>query len=168
MFFLPYKGWRRGGGCKFSIVLTLLCVVDGIARDIYPTAVAVDDHETRFKKLLREKLFWGPTEKGWMDKGEAAKLLYVEFRNPLVHELGQDKPSRAQRRKFDEPIVGKWGAVPTETQNIDRIDRLKVWDTSWPTMSVQRTGTGQRVKLAAAALYWSVKRMIQEFAMSTR
>jgi hypothetical protein len=25
-----------------------------------------------------------------MDKSEAAKLLYLEFRNPLVHELGKD------------------------------------------------------------------------------
>lgn len=90
MFFTPYKGWRSGGGCNFPIVLTLLCVVDGIARDIYPTRAAEDDQETRFKKLLRDKLFWGPLDKGWMDKSEAAKLLYLEFRNPLVHELGKD------------------------------------------------------------------------------
>jgi hypothetical protein len=168
MFHLPYKGWRSGGGCNFSIVLTLLCVIDGIARDVYPTQDVVEDHERRFKKLLRDKLYWGSNQKGWMDIGEAAKLLYVEFRNPLVHELGKDKRSKARRAQFEEPIVGKWGSLPSDKQNIDRIDRLTKWDASWPTMTIQRTATGSRVKLTAAALYWSVKRMIQDFAASKR
>jgi hypothetical protein len=166
MFFLPYKGWRSGGACNFSIVLNLLCVVDGIARDIYPTELKVPDHEQRFKKLLREKLFWGPPRNGWMDQAVAAKQLYLEFRNPLVHELGKDRPSSARSPMFAEPIIGKWGPVPQAKQNIDRIDRLKNWDISWPTMFVQKVGKNSRVKLASAALYWSVKQMVADLARS--
>lgn len=96
MFYLPYRDWRRGGGCNYAIVLTLLCVVDGIARDVYPKKAVVDNHEKRFKKLLRDKLSWGSSNKGWMEKDRAAKSLYLEFRNPLVHELGSDRPSKRQ------------------------------------------------------------------------
>jgi len=71
MLFLPYKGWRSGGGCDYTIVLTLLCVVDGIATDIYPKRSAAKKQEKRFKRLLRDKLLWGPLDKGWMERAEA-------------------------------------------------------------------------------------------------
>lgn len=163
MFYLPYKGWRSGGGCNFPIVLTLVCVVDGIAKYVYPTEAIVDDPKQRFKKLLRDKLLWGPPSKGWMDRGLAAKILYVAFRNPLVHQLGQDSPSSHPMLQ-QEPIVGKWGRLPPSKHNIDRVDRLTIWDLSWPTMYVQKRAGKSNVKLSASALYWSVKKMVANLA----
>jgi hypothetical protein len=55
MFYLPIEGKAKGGGCNFSIVLVLLCVIDGIARDVYPTK-KVGDHETRFKGTSKNSL----------------------------------------------------------------------------------------------------------------
>lgn len=164
MFYLPLDGSRQGGGCNFAIVLTLLCVVDGIARDVYPTKAAVDEHEKRFKRLLREKLFWGPPEKGWIEKSEAARQFYLEFRNPLVHDLGKDNPSSARPAGFLEPNAEKWGRIPSDKQNIDYIDGLMDWDLDWATLYIQETETGSRYKLSSASLYWSVKRMVAELA----
>jgi hypothetical protein len=165
MFNLPLKGNRVGGGCNFAIALMLLCVVDGIATGIYPTKALVDNQEKRFKKLLRDKLFWGPSEKGWMEIGNAAKLLYAEFRNPLVHELASDKRSSARPVGFVEPIIGKWGVLPPELRFIDRIDRLKNWDPSRPIVSVEKAPSRRtRAKLAGAALYWAVKKLVADLA----
>ena len=83
-----------GGAGNFSIAVVLLCIVDGLAVYLYPTT-QVDDQEKRFKKLIREKLYWGPTKKGWVEQGLAAKQFYLEMRNPLVHELGVDITARA-------------------------------------------------------------------------
>jgi hypothetical protein len=100
-----------------------------------------------------------------MDKNEAARQLYLEFRNPLVHELGKDTPSSARPARFLEPIIGKWGAIPQDNQNIDYIDGLTEWNDQWPTMSVQAVGTDSRIKLSSSALYWSVKRMVTDLAV---
>lgn len=165
MFYLPYKGWRHGGGCVYTIPLTLLCVIDGIARDIYPTEKSVPEQKKRFTKLLRDKLFWGQPNRGWMEKGTAARMLYVAFRNPLVHQLGRDGPSGHPALRH-EPIVGKWGHLPVEKRNIDRIDRLASWDVSWPTMYEQSRDGKRNIKLSAAALYWAVKKMVRDLAAS--
>ena len=150
---------KSGGEYDFSIVLVLLCVIDGIARDIYPTRV-VRNQQKRFRKLICEKMYWGPQTNGWIDKAAAANLLYLEFRNPLVHELGQDRVSKARKQGFDEPVIGKWGPIEMRNRNIDRIDSLNRWSNNWPTIYEVPYGRGTRVKLCNAALYWSVKRMV--------
>jgi hypothetical protein len=94
-----------------------------------------------------------------VSKSEAAALLYLEFRNPLVHELAQDKKSKTRRGGFEEPIVGKWG-VPKAAADIDAIDSLAVWNDDWPTIAAQK-GPKSRMKLSDAALYWSTKALIK-------
>jgi len=94
---LPPPDRARGGG-NFAASLVLLCVVDGLAR-IWSGSATIKDSEQRFKALIAGRLYWGPEGKGkWLHKGTAADQLYVEFRNPLVHQLASDKPAPSRLR----------------------------------------------------------------------
>ncbi len=181
---LPPKDGDGGGG-NFSIVLVLLCIIDGLATEVWPgragqprqpgwrlcakrrDRVPKDDQEKRFKHLIREKLWWGPEGKGrWLDRGNAADQLYTEFRNPLVHELAKDKAARSRPTGFEEPMIGKWGAIPESMQDIAVIDALPKWDDAWPVMFETEDDQGRRrYKLAAAGLYWAVKQLAKDMAV---
>jgi hypothetical protein len=166
MFNVPRKGPRRGGACNYAIVLTLMCVIDGIAGDIYPKRSVIGKDENRFKALVWEKLFWGKSAR-WLDKRVAAKELYLGFRNPLVHELGRDRPLK-KKNDLLEPVVGPWGRVPDHLRNIDRIDRLKAWDEAWPIMAIEARDGGHAIKLVYSGLYWAVKQMVATLAKELR
>jgi hypothetical protein len=159
---LAVKPHRNAGTCNFSIALVLLCVVDGIARDVHPTIRAVPDHETRFKRLIRERLPWGPPAKRWIDIGQAAKWFYCEFRNPLTHELGKDVSEARRGQSEYEPVVCRWDPVPE--MRVDSLDALKQWDLRWPVMRWSGYKDGRRISLSGAALYWTVKRMVTNLA----
>ncbi len=160
-FKLPVDERSGEGAGNFAIALVLLCIIDGISVSIYPTT-AIKDQEKRFKKLIREKLYWGPAAKGWLEIGIAAKQLYLEIRNPLVHELGADKVTSARMTDHLEPRIGKWGSVEKQNQDIDIIENLQAWNDDWPTLTVVSSGNGDYIKFSGAALYWSVKRMVIE------
>lgn len=164
MFSLPGADLEKSGGCNFSIALVLLCVIDGVSREIYPTRM-VKDPDKRFKKLIRDKLYWpiNPKNTLWIDKADAANQLYLEVRNPLVHELARDKMTSARKKGHNEPIIGKWGEIDKEYRNIESIDAMTVWNNKWPTMYEKKSGDGRPcMKLCVAALYWSVKRMLDD------
>ncbi len=158
VFKLPTDKTSGEGEGNFSITLVLLCIIDGISANIYPTK-AIKDQEKRFKMLIRDKLYWGSTKDGWLDKGKAAKQLYLEIRNPLVHELGADKITSAREPGHREPRIGKWGSIEKSHHNIDLIDGLQQWNDNWPTLTVVSDAKGDYIKFSAAALYWSVKKM---------
>ncbi|MBX5463820.1 MAG: hypothetical protein IRZ28_22370 [Steroidobacteraceae bacterium] len=121
---LAVKPIHGKGGCNFSIALVLLCVIDGLARDVFPTIAEQCDHEKRFRCLIKEKLPWGPTASGWLDKGQAAKWLYCEFRNPLTHELGKDVSVQRRPPKQYEPVVYKWKHVPRMRRDSDAMGAI--------------------------------------------
>ncbi|MGB8275454.1 MAG: hypothetical protein WCF16_09340 [Alphaproteobacteria bacterium] len=162
---LPPAGGDGGGG-NFSIVLVLLCIVDGLATEAWPGRSLATEQGRRFKRLIRAKLPWGPEGKGkWVQKGIAADQLYNEFRNPLVHELGADKVAKSRPRAYVEPIIGKWGSVPDDMKDISLIDALPKWKDGWPLFSEITDKHGERrFKLSAAGLYWAVKRLAIEMA----
>jgi len=158
---LPPAGGDGGGG-NFSIVLVLLCVIDGLAREVWPTNAVEKDQGKRFKQLLRTKIHWGPEGRGkWFGKGIAADQLYTEFRNPLVHELAMERSRATSRPKgYIEPVVGKWGSLPEQLRDIAQIDDLEKWDDAWPVLAESKDEQGNlRLKLTAAALYWAVKQL---------
>lgn len=162
MFQLPVKGLVVGGGCNFSIALVLLCVIDGVSCFIYPCGTSGGEGK-RFKQLVREKLYWSTINKKWINKDDAAKLLWAELRNPLAHSLAADEPSRARKEGHDEPTIGKWGEIPLEYRDIDYIDGLTTWNDDWPTLFLTKNAEEKSCsKLCDAALYWSVKRMIKD------
>lgn len=162
MFHLPVNGVVESGDCNFSIALILLCVIDGISCHIYPTHL-VNKQETRFKKLVRDRLHPHVVCGTGIGRDEFAKQLYLELRNPLVHEVAHDKVTGARRSGHDEPKIGKWGKIPESQRQVDSVDRCTVWNNDWLTMYEDVNAANEPcIKLCTAALYWSVKRMIQE------
>src|SRR5215211_4614364 len=61
MFALP--SLPNAGGGNWAIALVLLCVVDGISCHVYPTNAVTPRQKQRFKRLINEKLHWGPKTK---------------------------------------------------------------------------------------------------------
>jgi hypothetical protein len=162
MFALPPATLPGAGGGNWAIALVLVCIIDGIARHVFPTEATVRGQEKRFKYLIRIKLYWGSSKNRWYDKDKAAAVLYTELRNPLVHELALDKPAKARPRDYYETAIGKWGQETV--QDIAAIDSMSAWNEDWPTLAVQSHDDGKRLKLSCAALYWSVKQMINDLA----
>jgi hypothetical protein len=158
-FFRMPPSEHEGAG-NFSILLVLLYIIDGISVFIYRTP-KVDDQETRFKKLVRDRLHWGSTDNGWVEKGLAAKQMYLELRNPLVHELGADKVTSARNAGFLEPRISKWGNIDSDSHDIDLIEKLSSWNDHWPILKVCTIDRGSYIKVNGAALYWAVKNMIE-------
>lgn len=160
---LPPAGGDGGGG-NFSIALVLLCIIDGLAAEVWPGRDRETDQEKRFKRLIRCRFPWGPEGKcKWVDKGNAADQLYNEFRNPLVHDLAQDKAASSRPAGYVEPIIGKWGSIPNDMQDIAKIDALPRWDNAWPILSQTNDDRGNpRFKLAVAGLYWAVKQLAKD------
>ena len=161
IFKLPIDKKSGEGAGNFSILIILLCIIDGLAVYIYPTR-KVKDQEKRFKKLINEKLYWGPVSKSWLEKGLAAKQFYLELLNPLVHELGADKITSARMTGYLEPRIGKWGNIDEEARNIEVIENMKEWNDNWPTLTNMKDESGEYIKFNGAAFYWSVKKMITE------
>jgi hypothetical protein len=156
---------KDGGGGNFSATLVLLCVIDGLAKWIWPTA----GQEQRFKGIIRCRLPWGPEGMGkWVDKGNAADQLYTEFRNPLVHGLANDTKASSRPAGYVEPVIGKWGSIPDELHDIEKIDALAEWNKDWPILMESADAQGNpRYKLTVPALYWAVKRMANEMLEKT-
>jgi len=73
----------------------------------------------------------------------AAKQLYIEFRNPLVHELDAEKITSARQPCHIELTVGKWGKIPTEHRSIDQIDNRGVWYDKWAALYVMENENGE-------------------------
>lgn len=166
---LPPAGGDGGGG-NFIIALALLCIIDGLAAEVWPGRDGEKDPKKRFKRLIRCRLPWGPEGAGkWVDKGNAAAQLYNEFRNPLVHELAQDKVATSRPDGYVEPIIGKWGAIPGDIQDIAKVDALPKWDDAWPILSESTDNQGKpRYKLAAAGLYWAVKQLANDMIVEVQ
>lgn len=156
-----FKNQATAGAGNFTITLVLLCIIDGISVYLYPTRKIVKQ-QNRFKKLIRDKLPWGPPGNGWLPIDIAAKQFYLELRNPLVHELGADAPG-ARRPGQGEALIGKWGSIPTAFSDIEYIQSLSTWNVDWPILQyVKDTNGHDCLKLSGAALWWAVKKMIQD------
>lgn len=166
---LPPAGGDGGGG-NFSITLVLLCVIDGLASEVWPGRTQENDQEKRFKRLIRCKLPWGPEGKGkWVEKGNAADQLYTELRNTLVHELAGNKAATSRPQGYEEPIIGKWGGIPESMRDIATIDALQEWDDAWPVLCESQDAQGRSCyKLVAAGLYWAVKQMATKMVAEAR
>ena len=63
---------KAGGAGNYSIAVVLLCIVDGLSCYLYPTYLYPTKtlercQDSRFKKLIRDKLRWGQAKKEKMD-----------------------------------------------------------------------------------------------------
>jgi hypothetical protein len=159
----------KAGGCNFSAVLVLVCIIDALAGHVYTPTKCMPERRgvqgRRFKKLIKDKLHW---HSSWIRVDQFSSFLWNECRNPLTHAAGLDKNSQHKHMGLDEPVVGFWGDITP--QKIAAVDRRKTWPESWPILSpdprLLRTKTGKpaRLQLTIVALYWAVKKLTRDLA----
>jgi len=153
----PTQG-SNGGTCNFSIGLVLACIIDGLATEIWPIEPVKSGGQLKRMEALLLRLPWGSKADGWITRIEAAKVLYHEVRNPLVHNLGADMRWRGRRRGFlDAAIV--LGMRDRKRVSPDELEALAKWDPKWPVVwAKKKTEPGPpRFVVSAPALYWHVK-----------
>lgn len=57
----------------------------------------------------------------------------------------------------------KWGSIPDELRDIEKIDALDEWNKDWSILMESADTKGNpRYKLTLPALYWAVKRMTND------
>lgn len=163
------------GGCNFSALLVLVCLLDALAAHIYHPTRSFR-HKRRpgvqFKRMERMILDLMPWHVSWStpDKQAFAHIVYHEFRNPMAHEAGRDPKKRIKLRPrgWEESVVTMWGDV--KPVNIDEVDGWATWPAGWPILEPDRTlvrseaGKPFRYQLTVVALYWAVKDLLRQFA----
>jgi hypothetical protein len=162
---VPAEG-SGGGRCNFSIALVLACVIDGLATEIYPIVPSNDQYE-RIRALLGQ-IPWGTKAQGWITQLEAAKVLYTDVRNPLVHNLGADTRPRVRREGFSDPAIlnrMKDGTVVLP----DQLEAMSSWNMKWPVVwALPPSHPGKRrMAVSNQALYWHVKWLTSQLAGDT-
>lgn len=159
----------NGGRCNFSIALVLSCLLDGLATEIDPILPSgrKDDQYRRMRNLvLRLSPNWATRKHHWVTADEAAKVLWTEIRNPLVHNLGADTRPNVRRPlhsdvAVDHPMRDRKRLTPDEVEAIDD------WPEHWPVMWTKgKDEPGKRrLVVALPALYWHVKRLARTMAL---
>jgi hypothetical protein len=153
-----------GGECNFSIGLVLACVIDGLATEVWPVEPN-DDQWKRMKELLLERLQWGEKADGWITKVEAARVLYHEVRNPLVHNLGANTRWKGRRPGFSDAAI-ILGLLDGSRPSPDALERLEAWPPKSPVIWAKaKSDPGpRRFVVSAPALFWHVKRLVRDLA----
>ena len=152
---LPTVNRARGGG-NWMIALALLCVVDGLAKYIYPRK---GSQNRRFKQLLEDRILFGSAAA----KKAAAKTIYKEFRCLLVHEIAVDSTEKRRPPGIAEPAVGKWDPFPKREQSdISKVEAALSSGREWPVFSRQPYKGDERDVLCGVALYARLKEIIYD------
>jgi hypothetical protein len=162
------------GGCNFSALLVLVCLLDALAAHIYHPTRSFRQWKRRgvqFKRMQKMTLDLMPWHESWSpDKATFVQHLYYEFRNPLAHEAGRDPKKRikARPRGWQESMVAMWGEV--KPVDISQVDTWTNWPEEWPIFEaysgVVRSKTGKpfRYRLTVVALYWAVKDIVRQLS----
>jgi hypothetical protein len=156
----------NGGRCNFSIALVLACVLDGLATEIDPIVPSNDQYQRLRSLVHRLSPEWGTRKYRWITADEAAKVLWTEIRNPLVHNLGADTRPNVRRAKHSDAAV----VHPMRDRTLltpDDVEAVVDWPECWPIMWAKgKDEPGKRrLVVALPALYWHVKRLARTMAL---
>ena len=161
----------NGGACNFPIALVLACIVDGLATEIDPVIPiegTKDDAQFIRLRSLMSHLRWGDKRHGWITLLEASKVLWLEIRNPLAHNLGADThPAfRRGRRDFTDTAVVHHMLDRKVTMSPDEPEAMTTWPALWPVMFVKPEDWPgpPRFVVSLPALYWHVKELAWRMA----
>jgi hypothetical protein len=156
MLRLPLKAYNLNGGCNFAIAQVLMSVIGGISATLYEPAWK---DNARFKGVLKDYYPWNQEPQG-VKPQDTATAIYEVFRNPLTHDLGLDVPNKSKgtklllkRLKLGEDGLSE-SFIETELEGYDRRTG----------MSAILTATSGTQTLLVEALYWGVRRMIENIS----
>lgn len=159
----------NGGRCNFSIGLVLSCIIDGLATEIWPIQPTDGENQFDRMKLLMDRMPWGRKADGWITRVEAAKVVYHEIRNPLVHNLGANTRWRGRRTGFSDAAI----VIQTRERDFsspDQLEHISSWPAKSPAIWVQKKNSHgpARFVVSAPAFYWHVKRLTNDLLADER
>lgn len=160
MFGIRPKDDNLTVGYNFAIAQVLMSVIGGISATLYEPEWKRMDRE-RFTGVLKDYYPLDQEPKGVQPENTATSI-YEVFRNPLVHDLGLDIKNKRKGNK----LILKRLAPPNQEEGFSELfietelenhDRRKG-------MSATLTFESGRQTLLLEALYWGVRRMIENIS----
>ena len=137
--------------CHHAVVEVLLSVISGVS--VVPDKLkSRGDRGKCFQSLLETHFPWERDVENAVVDGEAARILWNYYRNPLAHTLGFNPAAQGER-----VVVAKG---PLKEADIEALEK----STSRPYGSATLTRDGQEIRLLAKALYWGVRRTVHRVA----
>lgn len=156
MLRLPIPDYRIMAGCNFAISQVLMATIGGVSTTLYSHS---GGNGKRFKELLVDYYPWKYEPSQSIAPDKAAEIIYSVFRNPLTHDLGLDI-----EKKANTPVVKlKRLLTKNKTRGLPEKEIEALEDTTkrpsmMPTIIIRSDAT----VLLVEALYWGVRRMIEE------
>jgi len=135
--------------CQFVIAQTLLSTIASASTTLY--MIGINDGE-RFRNVLIDYYPW---ETETVTRNEAAKILYEQFRCPIVHDAGVNLRGGPDKAKVLRVIKNNEGLSEERIEFLESRDRPA--DLA-PTLTERDDGV---VVLRSEALYWGVRCMVE-------
>jgi hypothetical protein len=153
---LPLKNYNLNETCDFAIAQVLMPVIGGISATLYEPTWR---DNARFKGVLKDYYPWNQEPAG-VDSDKTSTAVYEVFRNPLTHDLGLDV---ANKRKGAKIILKRLG-MGTEGLSESFIEKQLEGHHRPKGISAILTISSDRQTLLLEALYWGVRRMIENIS----
>jgi hypothetical protein len=156
MLRLPIPNYRIMAGCNFAAVQVLMATIGGISTTLYSHT---GGKGKRFKDLLIGYYPWSLEPPNTVTPVQATDIIYSVFRDPLTHDLGLDIEKKAKTPSVEI----KRRATKNKTRGLPEKEIEALENTaSRPNMSPTVTVRPDATVLFIEALYWGVRRMIED------
>lgn len=171
MLRLPLPIANIYSGCNFPVALTLFAALSAASRMLFPCAGPDGD---AFVQLVAAWFPWESEPTGALQGENAARILYDDFRNPLVHSAGLAMRPRGggENRHYifytptGHRVVQKKEGLPED--ELEQIERSKTRPASWGPTLVRENNDGVSITgFLLEGLYWGCRRMISNLCADT-
>jgi hypothetical protein len=135
--------------------ITLLSVIAGFSTKFCNRP---GNTRERFENCLTDFFPWDIDPPTGVSKEEAAKVLYIVFRNPLVHYLGWNRSGH-----YVVKIGQTFRGTDDAERRVEELERITGKPQSDPCLVVEPGTPGKRV-LWIDPLYWGVRKMVERWA----
>ncbi len=161
MLRLPVPNYRLNAGCNFAITQLLTAAIGGISTTLYRRG---NRDGERFKGLLTDHYPWTSEPPQSVSKAEAARVIYEVIRNPLTHDLGLDLHGGSSKVKVKIKRLARIGARGGPPEKwIEQLENSLVRPKMSPAVTVRTDAS----VLLVEALYWGVRRMVEDMTRDT-
>ena len=173
MLLLPLEGSLPDVGCNLAVAEVLLAVIGGVSAVLYATEGGTG---AAFQGFLREYYPWDAEpdrEDPVRDPTEGARILYIEYRNPLAHAAGvsvfSDRIGKNARRAYrprQRGLMIRRLAIAGDTQpgrglTEQRLLELESEPVRPGWLSATLASDGSMRLLTVEALYWGLRAAVQ-------
>ena len=161
MFRMPVPNYCMVGEFQFSLAQILLGAVAGVSTTLYARS---GSNGYRFLQLLINYYPFDQEPTNTVPVPDAARTLWLVFRNPLAHDLGFDLEKKAKTPEVKVlRVLTKNGTRGLTEKKIESLEDTSVRPMAKPTLAIRADAT----VLFVDALYWGVRCMLETLLADT-